>query len=128
MRTDQSGMLKGNDQTNAHVLLATACDGTLATTAQFISIRVVCSNTLAVALKGSTANAVKVKEEGVDQAALGAAAARGFGNALFKYDEDEMGQVVEEFYPNESSKEMNSSPISMPTIQRGLKNGKLKIG
>jgi phage/plasmid-like protein (TIGR03299 family) len=60
-RTGQSGMLKGNDQTNAYVLLATACDGTMATTCQFTSIRVVCNNTLAVALKGSTANAVKVK-------------------------------------------------------------------
>ena len=60
-RTGQSGVLKGNDQTNAYVLLATACDGTMATTAQFTSIRVVCNNTLAVALKGSTANAVKVK-------------------------------------------------------------------
>ena len=54
-------MLKGNDQTNAYVLLATACDGTMATTAQFTSIRVVCNNTLAVALKDSTATAVKVK-------------------------------------------------------------------
>ena len=60
-RTGQSGVLKGNDQTNAYVLLATACDGTMATTAQFTSIRVVCNNTLAVALKGATATAVKVK-------------------------------------------------------------------
>ncbi len=48
-RTGQSSTLKGNDVTNAYVLLATACDGTLATTAQFTSIRVVCNNTLAVA-------------------------------------------------------------------------------
>lgn len=59
-RTGQSSTLKGNDVTNAYVLLATACDGTLATTAQFTSIRVVCNNTLAVALAGS-AGAVKVK-------------------------------------------------------------------
>lgn len=58
-RTVQSSTLKGKDVTNAHVLLATACDGTLATTAQFTSIRVVCNNTLAVAL-GSSAGAVKV--------------------------------------------------------------------
>ncbi len=32
-------------------LLATACDGTLATTAQFTNIRVVCNNTLAIALR-----------------------------------------------------------------------------
>lgn len=58
-RTGQSSTLKGNDVTNAYLLLATACDGTLATTAQFTSIRVVCNNTLAVAL-GSSNGAVKV--------------------------------------------------------------------
>lgn len=58
-RTGQSSTLKGNDVTNAYVLLATACDGTLATTAQFTSIRVVCNNTLAVAL-GTNKGAVKV--------------------------------------------------------------------
>lgn len=49
-RTGQSAAIKGKDVTNGYVLLATACDGTLATTAQFTSIRVVCNNTLAVAL------------------------------------------------------------------------------
>jgi hypothetical protein len=44
-------------------------------------------------------NAKQMKEEGVDQAALDAAAAKGFGNALFEYDEDEVTQVIEEFYP-----------------------------
>jgi phage/plasmid-like protein (TIGR03299 family) len=58
-KTGQSSTLKGNDVTNAYVLLATACDGTLATTAQFISIRVVCNNTLAIALAGGN-GAVKV--------------------------------------------------------------------
>ncbi|MFE8071795.1 hypothetical protein QQM79_12120 [Marinobacteraceae bacterium S3BR75-40.1] len=32
----------------------------------------------------------RVKEEGVDQTALDAAAAKGFGNALFEFDEDEI--------------------------------------
>lgn len=59
-RTGQSSTLKGNDVTNGYVLLATGCDGTLATTAQFTSVRVVCNNTLAVALAGST-GAVKVR-------------------------------------------------------------------
>ena len=58
-RTGQSSTLKGNDVTNAYVLLATACNGTLATTAQFTSIRVVCNNTLAIALCSNT-GAVKV--------------------------------------------------------------------
>jgi len=58
-RTGQSTLLKGGDAVNAYLLLATACDGTLATTAQFTSIRVVCNNTLAVAL-GEQAVSVKV--------------------------------------------------------------------
>jgi phage/plasmid-like protein (TIGR03299 family) len=49
-KTGQSGSLKGNDTMRGYLLLATACDGTLATTAQFTSIRVVCANTLAIAL------------------------------------------------------------------------------
>ncbi len=58
-KTGQDFALKGNDVTNGYILLATACDGTLATTAQFTSIRVVCNNTLAVALAGGC-SAVKV--------------------------------------------------------------------
>jgi phage/plasmid-like protein (TIGR03299 family) len=58
-KTGQDFALKGNDVTNGYILLALACDGTLATTAQFTSIRVVCNNTLAVALAGGC-SAVKV--------------------------------------------------------------------
>ncbi len=60
-KTGQTAALKGKDVSNGYILLATACDGTLATTAQFTSIRVVCSNTLAIALKGqNSAGIVKV--------------------------------------------------------------------
>lgn len=58
-RTGQSVALKGKDTVNGYVLLATACDGTLATTAQHTSVRVVCNNTLQIAL-GDSAGAVKV--------------------------------------------------------------------
>ena len=58
-RTGQSGTLKGRDEVNGYLLLATACDGTLATTAQFTSVRVVCNNTLAIALDNNI-GAVKV--------------------------------------------------------------------
>lgn len=58
-RTGQNATLKGRDKINGYLLLATACDGTLATTAQFTSVRVVCNNTLAVAL-GDGSGAIKV--------------------------------------------------------------------
>ncbi|WP_404228499.1 DUF932 domain-containing protein [Acinetobacter venetianus] len=54
-KTGQTSALKGKDVSNGYILLATACDGTLATTAQFTSIRVVCNNTLAIALKAQNA-------------------------------------------------------------------------
>ncbi|WP_066731097.1 DUF932 domain-containing protein [Cupriavidus sp. D384] len=58
-KTGQSGLLKGRDKVEGYLLLATACDGTLATTAQFTSVRVVCNNTLQIALGNGTC-AVKV--------------------------------------------------------------------
>ncbi|MET3219200.1 UNVERIFIED_ORG: phage/plasmid-like protein (TIGR03299 family) [Burkholderia territorii] len=58
-KTGQTGMLKGKDHVKGYLLLATACDGTLATTAQFTSVRVVCNNTLAIAL-GDGTGVVKV--------------------------------------------------------------------
>lgn len=58
-RTGQTTSLKGRDKVNGYLLLATACDGTLATTAQFTSVRVVCNNTLSIAL-GTSAGAIKV--------------------------------------------------------------------
>ena len=58
-RTGQSTTLKGKDQVNGYLLLATACDGSLATTAQFTSVRVVCNNTLQIAL-GQGKGAIKV--------------------------------------------------------------------
>ncbi|MEH6459730.1 DUF932 domain-containing protein [Chitinimonas sp. JJ19] len=49
-KTGQETVLKGGDRVKAYLLLATSCDGTLATTAQFTSVRVVCNNTLQLAV------------------------------------------------------------------------------
>jgi len=60
-RTGKTATLKGNDVVHGYLLLATSCDGTLATMAIPTSVRVVCNNTLAVALQGATqAGAIKV--------------------------------------------------------------------
>lgn len=58
-KTGHTGVLKSKDEIQGYLLLATACDGTLATTAQFTAVRVVCANTLKVAL-GESTGAVKV--------------------------------------------------------------------
>ena len=43
----------------------------------------------------------QLNEEGADQTALGATAAKEFDYALFDYDADEVSLVIEEFYPIE---------------------------
>ena len=58
-RTGKETVLKGNDCVKGYLLLATSCDGTLATTATPTTIRVVCNNTLTVALNGAS-SAIKV--------------------------------------------------------------------
>lgn len=49
--TKKMTVLPGDDKVKGYLLLTTSCDGTLATTAQFTSVRVVCNNTLSVAVK-----------------------------------------------------------------------------
>ncbi|MBB1077477.1 DUF932 domain-containing protein [Rhodoferax sp. 4810] len=58
-KTGKETVLKGNDTVKGYILLATSCDGTLATTATPTTIRVVCNNTLTIALNGAT-SAIKV--------------------------------------------------------------------
>jgi phage/plasmid-like protein (TIGR03299 family) len=58
-KTGQETILAGGDKVKAYLLLATSCDGSLATTAQFTSVRVVCNNTLQMAV-GDSKGAVRV--------------------------------------------------------------------
>ncbi|MCJ0766201.1 DUF932 domain-containing protein [Variovorax terrae] len=58
-RTGKETALKGSDRVKGYLLLATSCDSTLATTATPTTVRVVCNNTLAVALNGAS-SAIKV--------------------------------------------------------------------
>lgn len=58
-RTGQETLLPGLDKVKGYLLLATSCDGSLATTAFFTSIRVVCNNTLQIAC-GESKGAVRV--------------------------------------------------------------------
>lgn len=58
-RMGKEAVIKGKDVVRGYILLATSCDGTLATTATPTTVRVVCNNTLTMALNGAT-GAVKV--------------------------------------------------------------------
>lgn len=49
--TNYSDEVLAGDRVSQYLLLTTACDGSLATTAKFTPVRVVCNNTLGVALR-----------------------------------------------------------------------------
>ncbi len=53
--------VSGNDRHELYTLLATSADGSLATIAQGTSVRVVCANTLAMAMRSVKGQAVRVK-------------------------------------------------------------------
>lgn len=53
-RSGLSTSLKGQDAVNGYLLLATSCDGSLATVATPTTVRVVCNNTLTIAVDGMT--------------------------------------------------------------------------
>lgn len=56
----EEAVIMNDDKIKGYLLLATACDGSMATTAQYESVRVVCNNTLQMALGARSAGAVKI--------------------------------------------------------------------
>ena len=50
--THNAMQLRDNDKVNGYLLLATSYDGSMATQARFTSVRVVCNNTLSIAMVG----------------------------------------------------------------------------
>lgn len=71
-RTGQSAVIKsGADLVGQYLLLATAADGSLATTGRFTTVCVVCNNTLSQALTGKAKHEVKISHRSIfDGAAM----------------------------------------------------------
>lgn len=63
-KTNIENDVLGSDRLKGYLLLVTSCDGTLATTAKFTSVRVVCWNTQSIAL-GEDGGHVKVRHNRV---------------------------------------------------------------
>jgi phage/plasmid-like protein (TIGR03299 family) len=61
----QSAKVKDMDQLNGYLLLSTSCDGTLPTSVRFITQRVVCNNTLTMAMGEKAKREVVVKHRSV---------------------------------------------------------------
>lgn len=64
-RTGLAGDVVQGDHVKSYLLLSTSCDGSLATTAMFTTIRVVCNNTLQYSISEDGKNAVRVRHSSV---------------------------------------------------------------
>jgi phage/plasmid-like protein (TIGR03299 family) len=62
-RAGESAKIRGNDEVKPYVLLATSFDGSLMTVGKFTSVRVVCHNTITVALQGDAQHTVKMSHK-----------------------------------------------------------------
>jgi phage/plasmid-like protein (TIGR03299 family) len=58
--TEKVATIMGQDRLKAYLMLATSCDGSMATVAQFTSVRVVCNNTLEFSLNGQAGGRLSV--------------------------------------------------------------------
>lgn len=53
----------GKDRVNGYVLLATSCDGSMATTGKFTTIRVICNNTISMALSAKDDTTINISHK-----------------------------------------------------------------
>ena len=61
--------IKGNDMIGQYLLLASSCDGSTATEARETAVRVVCNNTISVALSGKSKHSIKISHRSTFDAA-----------------------------------------------------------
>lgn len=78
--------------------------------------------TLEQSIVEARTTAQRRQEAGVDQTALDIAAQQGFGNAAFEFSEEEIPEVLEEFYPpvDDSSEPASTSPAHKPGLKDKL--------
>ena len=59
-KVGEDAAVVGEDMVGGYLLLSTSCDGAMATTAKFTTIRVVCNNTLSMALRAKDRKTVTI--------------------------------------------------------------------
>ncbi len=127
-KTGQEAKIKGNDRIKAYLLLATSCDGTLCTTAQFTSVRVVCNNTLQMATRDSS-GAVKVPHSTkFDPMQVKEALGLGFSNwDAFMRNLKQLGQ--RSVSPMEADQYLRAV-LNEPDVREGIPDSKVfqKVG
>lgn len=113
-RTGDGFSIKGQDRIEGYVLLSTSFDGSMATRAQFTSVRVVCNNTLQLAAK-DTKGAVIVPHSATFDA-TGVKIDLGLIHGAFSTFEDQATELAQRRLTNEEAMKLLAS-IMVPASE-----------
>lgn len=111
-KTGDGFSIKGQDRVEGYVLLSTSFDGSMATRAQFTSVRVVCNNTLQLAAK-DTKGAVIVPHSSTFDA-TGVKIDLGLIHGAFNTFEDQANELSQRKLTNEEAMKLLAS-IMVPS-------------
>ncbi|MFZ6749603.1 hydrolase or metal-binding protein [Undibacterium sp. Ren11W] len=77
--------------------------------------------TLVVAIAEAKQNDTRRKAGGYDQAALDAAAIQGFGNGTFEHNDEEISEIVDEFFPADEGENRRGNAAADTSVGSKLK-------
>jgi len=119
-RTGDSMAIKGQDRVEGYLLLSTSFDGSMATKAQFTSVRVVCNNTLSIATASSKGAVVVPHSAQFD--ARGAKIELGLIHGAWGQFEEQAGALADRKLSNKEAMELLLS-VMEPTVADKLAAG-----
>lgn len=114
-RTGDSFAIKGQDRVEGYVLLSTSFDGSMATRAQFTSVRVVCNNTLQLAT-ADTKGAVRIPHS-TDFDATGVKIEMGLVHGAFTAFEEHANALADRRLTNDEAMKLLAS-IMVPSTDK----------
>lgn len=113
----------GSDRLKAYVLLITSCDGSLATTAKFVSTRVVCWNTQTIAL-GEDGQQVKVRHNTVFDPNAVKGKMGLIGSKAFDHFLGQMRDLTKVKISQNDAKSIVSSLLPVPTGEKEIEQSR----
>lgn len=122
-KTNIENDVLGSDRLKAYVLLITSCDGSLATTAKFVSTRVVCWNTQTIAL-GEDGQQVKVRHNTVFDPDAVKGKMGLIGSKAFDHFLGQMRDLTKVKISQNDAKSIVSSLLPVPTGEKEIEQSR----
>lgn len=114
------GYLEGHDQIDKYLLVCSSHDGSMSLQIRFTPVRVVCANTLAVALKGFAASSYTVRHVGNwKEKVAEAREALNLSGCYFRYMEQQFNKMIMEEYTKDKMAELTKQLLPAELDDQG---------